>query len=256
MSIDWITVAAQIANFLVLVWLLKRFLYRPILDGIDAREVEITNRMQEAVHAREQAQAVEQEYRDQMQALSVAQSEMTETIRMTAEEQREVLLAEAHQRLERERATWAADLDEEARKYTAKLHRTGAGVLLSLTRKALTDLADETLEARIAHHLMRKIKEMVPDLRRAAGQASEAVITSHDPLPAAVEEELTSELRGFFPQTALRFEADNNQAPGLVLRVGGAQLAWTVDSYIDGLDALIENQLAAGGDLRVKSHER
>ena len=36
MSIDWITVAAQIVNFLVLVWLLKRFLYRPILNGIDA----------------------------------------------------------------------------------------------------------------------------------------------------------------------------------------------------------------------------
>ena len=36
MSIDWITVAAQLINFLVLVWLLKRFLYRPILNGIDA----------------------------------------------------------------------------------------------------------------------------------------------------------------------------------------------------------------------------
>ena len=55
MSIDWITVAAQIANFLVLVWLLKRFLYRPILDGIDAREAEIANRMQEAVRAKDKA---------------------------------------------------------------------------------------------------------------------------------------------------------------------------------------------------------
>ena len=34
MSIDWITVLAQIGNFLVLVWLLKRFLYKPILKGI------------------------------------------------------------------------------------------------------------------------------------------------------------------------------------------------------------------------------
>ena len=48
MSIDWITVIAQIANFLVLVWLLKRFLYRPILDGIDAREAEIARSMAEA----------------------------------------------------------------------------------------------------------------------------------------------------------------------------------------------------------------
>ena len=45
MSVDWITVIAQIVNFLVLIWLLKKFLYRPILDGIDAREAEITERM-------------------------------------------------------------------------------------------------------------------------------------------------------------------------------------------------------------------
>lgn len=53
MSIDWITVLAQLANFLVLVWLLKRFLYRPILDGIDAREAEITKSMAAAGEAQQ-----------------------------------------------------------------------------------------------------------------------------------------------------------------------------------------------------------
>jgi F-type H+-transporting ATPase subunit b len=37
MLIDWFTVGAQVLNFLILVWLLKRFLYGPILDAIDAR---------------------------------------------------------------------------------------------------------------------------------------------------------------------------------------------------------------------------
>ncbi|SHF43904.1 ATP synthase F0 subcomplex B subunit [Litoreibacter ascidiaceicola] len=256
MSIDWITVAAQIANFLVLVWLLKRFLYRPILDGIDAREVEIRDRMQEAVLAKEQARAVEKAYQDKVHALNVAQSEMTETIRKSAEEQRDVLLADAQKRLEREHDALKTHLDDEAQKYTAKMHRAGAGALLSLTRKALRDLADETLEVRIAHRLVEQAKPMVPDLQRAAGQATEAVITSQSSLPDLVEEELTSELRGAFPEVAVRFGTDEAQAPGLVLRVGGAQLAWTVDSYIDGLACLIEEQLTAGNDLRVKSHEQ
>ncbi len=38
MPIDWFTVAAQVINFLILVWLLKRFLYKPILAAIDERE--------------------------------------------------------------------------------------------------------------------------------------------------------------------------------------------------------------------------
>ena len=41
MLIDWFTVIAQVINFLILVWLLKRFLYRPILNAIDAREKRI-----------------------------------------------------------------------------------------------------------------------------------------------------------------------------------------------------------------------
>ena len=48
MLIDWFTVVAQTVNFLVLVWLLKRFFYRPILNAIDAREQRIAAALAEA----------------------------------------------------------------------------------------------------------------------------------------------------------------------------------------------------------------
>ena len=38
MKINWFTVIAQLVNFLILVWLMKRFLYKPILNAIDERE--------------------------------------------------------------------------------------------------------------------------------------------------------------------------------------------------------------------------
>lgn len=48
MLIDWFTVAAQAVNFLVLVWLLKRFLYKPILGAMDAREQRIASQLRQA----------------------------------------------------------------------------------------------------------------------------------------------------------------------------------------------------------------
>ena len=48
MLIDWFTVIAQVVNFLILVWLLKRFLYRPILDAIDDREQRIATKIASA----------------------------------------------------------------------------------------------------------------------------------------------------------------------------------------------------------------
>ncbi len=48
MLIDWFTVVAQALNFLILVWLLKRFLYKPILDALDAREKRIAGKLADA----------------------------------------------------------------------------------------------------------------------------------------------------------------------------------------------------------------
>jgi len=48
MLIDWFTVGAQALNFLILVWLLKHFLYQPILNAIDAREKLIAKELADA----------------------------------------------------------------------------------------------------------------------------------------------------------------------------------------------------------------
>jgi len=48
MPFDWFTIAAQIVNFTILLWLLKRFLYRPILDGLDARELRLKKILEQA----------------------------------------------------------------------------------------------------------------------------------------------------------------------------------------------------------------
>lgn len=256
MSIDWITVAAQIANFLVLVWLLKRFLYQPILDGIDAREAEITNRMEAAVRAKHGAFVAESEYHNKVHALDLEQSDMANSIRKEAEAQRDALLAQAHQRMEQEQLGWQTHLDEETVKYTSKMHRAGANALLSLVRKALVDLADETLEALMGHHLIQQVKPMSSDLKGAAGEAHLGAFSSRGALSSSTQEGLVRELETVFPDAKVSFEVDGDQSPGLVLRMGGAQVAWTVDSYLTGLEHLIGQRLADGAELKVRPHEQ
>lgn len=244
MSIDWITVAAQLANFLVLVWLLKRFLYRPILDGIDAREAEITERMEVALRVKEEARTMEADYRSQLAALQSEQASVSDAARRKAEEERDVLLADAHDRIERERAAWQAHLDEEALNFTTKMQEAAGHALLELTRKALLDLADQSLEAHIAAHLAEKISTMDGDLRHAAGNPDEASVTSQDSLPPAIKDDLVVELRRRFPEIAVHFETNARQSPGLSLHIGGAHLEWTVETYIDGLGTRMVEQLA------------
>ncbi|MSU91757.1 F0F1 ATP synthase subunit B [Rhodobacteraceae bacterium 2CG4] len=241
MSIDWITVAAQIVNFLVLVWLLRRFLYRPILDGIDAREKEIADRMAEAAGIAAAARAAEADHLAEIAALRADRAGTLEEARRSAEAERDALLDEAQNRLSKEETEREARRAEEAHAYSAELRRAGANALLSLTRKALWDLADETLEQRIAAHAVTQLGAVAKDLHSAAGDSRQAVALSRDPLPDDVRASLGAALADIDPGVTVRFVTDPSLAPGLTLRMGGAQVAWTVDSYLDGLESLLEH---------------
>ena len=242
MSIDWITVAAQIVNFLILIWLLKRFLYRPILDGIDAREAEIAARMGEAADIRKTAEAKETEYKAQISDLSASRAKMLETARHDAEKERDQLLADTRHRTATEQSERDAHRLVEARQYTADLHKSGAEALLALTRKALLDLADETLEHRIALHAASGFKGMADAMQEAAGDSREAVALTREPLPPEVQSRLRDDLAAILPDFDVRFDVDPALSPGLNLRLGGAQVGWTIDSYLKGLDAALEDR--------------
>jgi len=64
-------------------------------------------------------------------------------------------------------------------------------------------------------------------------------------LPEAAQALLQTDVKSLLPGINLRFETAPQQAPGLVLRVGGAQIAWTVDSYTEEFDALLNERMAA-----------
>ncbi len=213
MSIDWITVAAQIANFLVLIWLLKRFLYRPILDGIDARERQITERMAEASRIRDAAETAEANFQKETASLRDSREAAMKEVRAAAEGERTALLADARARLEREQIAREEANAEEARRYTAKLQSTGAAALLALTRKALSDLADESLEERIVEHAIPRLVAMSSDLAEA-GRSNEAVVTTRDAMSEELRDRLKARLSLAMPHVDVRFRAEPDQSPG------------------------------------------
>ena len=244
MSIDWITVVAQIANFLVLLWLLKRFLYRPILDGIDAREREITERMSEATHIRETAETAEANYKAQIASLQKGREGLMEETRRAAEAERDALIEETKAQLARERKEREKLRAQETLRFTKELHDTGAQALLALTRKALADLSDETLEQRIVARATARSAALSEQLKQAAGDQTHARITTQHPLPHDLQQQLLAEFHQSLPDCALTFDVDPEQSPGLSFRLGGAQLGWTVDSYMDGLEELLHEGIS------------
>src|ERR1700678_4797195 len=95
MPIDWFTVVAQAVNFLILVWLLKRFLYQPILRAIDARERGIAAKCAEAEAKKTAAQKARDEFQHKTEVFDQERGALLHKATNEANVERERLLNEA-----------------------------------------------------------------------------------------------------------------------------------------------------------------
>src|SRR5450432_2061894 len=95
MLIDWFTVAAQAINFLILVWLLKRFLYKPILDAIDEREKGIAAQLAQAEAKKAEAQKEQGDFQDKNEAFDQERASLLKHATDEAKAERQRLLDEA-----------------------------------------------------------------------------------------------------------------------------------------------------------------
>src|SRR3984885_2421104 len=95
MPIDWFTVIAQAVNFLILVWLLKRFLYRPILDAIDERKKGMASQLAEAEARTAQAQKERDDFQHRNQAFDQERAALVKKATDEANAERRRLLDEA-----------------------------------------------------------------------------------------------------------------------------------------------------------------
>ena len=147
------------------------------------------------------------------------------------------MLAETRQKIDREQAERAAQRAEDARVYRGELQKTGAEALLALTRKALTDLADETLESRIVARAVARLPEVADRLH---GKPQYAVAVTRNPLPEDVRDGLRDALKTLAPGAQLSFETDQTRSPGLGLKLGSAEVDWTIDDYLEDLEAMLD----------------
>lgn len=140
--LDWFTVGAQTLNFLILVWLMKRFLYKPILHAIDAREQRIAAELADADAKKAEAKKQRDEFQrkntefDQQRAALLSQA--TDEV----ETERRRMLDEARRAADALRANRQVALEREQRSLNEELTRRTREEVFAIARKTLVDLAE------------------------------------------------------------------------------------------------------------------
>ena len=242
MLIDWFTVGAQAVNFLILVWVLKRFLYRPILAAIDAREKKIAAELAdadakktEARKERDDFQHKNEEFDRQRAALLGKASDDA-----TAEGQR--LLDQANKAADDLSAKRRDALTSDARQLDQAVRQRTREEVFAIARKALTDLADTSLEAQMADVFTRRLRGLDAPGKKRLGDALAAapdpalVRSAFDlavPQRTTIQHALNETFSADIP---LRYETAPDLVSGIELTAGGQKVAWSIADYLASLE--------------------
>lgn len=242
MGIDWFTMGAQVLNFLLLVWLMKRFLYKPILHAIDAREERIAKELADADTKMAEAQKERDEFEhknaefDQQRAALFAKA--TEDVKV----ERMRLLDEARKDADGLNTKLQDTLRNDAKELNRALTSRTQQEVFTIARKALADLATTSLEERLSEVFIRRLRAMDGPAKEvlagALKKASEpALVRSAFDLPAEQRAAIQQALNeAFSAEIRVRFETAPNVISGIEFTANGQKIAWSIADYLASLE--------------------
>jgi len=269
MLVDWVTVVAQAINFLVLVYLLARFLYRPITQEVEQRQEMIERQAAQAREAEEAARESERHYqalRDELSAARRAKlDEAEEEAARWAAEFKAKARAEVEQLQQRWQDALARDQESFWQDFEAKLARE----IYQTVVQAVADLSGGTdLDALIRGAFLERLASLSSEDKDrlqslAGGESSQGaggarggsqpveVLSAHE-LDAAYRERIVAAVRGLLGEDKeVSFVRRESLLAGVELRGPGWKTGWSVLGYIeklrDRLDGHVQTRVAAGG---------
>jgi F-type H+-transporting ATPase subunit b len=231
MELDWSTFLLEVVNFLILVWILKHFLYRPVRAAIEARRERVESALAQAEAIRTDAVQARAGYEAQRRALAAEQAEAHAELERTLASEREQRLTALQQELERERERARALAERERAEAARHCQEQALGLAGRFAAQLLGELADADLEGRLVDLAVAQLGEL-PEPRRealaaAVGKDPDAVhVKSAYPLGTERRQAVTAALTAAAGrEVSCAFIAEPSLVAGLEIDAGALVLS-------------------------------
>lgn len=256
MLIDWFTVGAQGVNFVILVWLLRRFLYKPILSAIDAREKHIAAELADADAKKKEAQKERDDFQGKNKEFDEQRAGLLAKATADAGEERERLIGEAHKRADALGSEQAIALRSNLASLSKEITRQASDEVFAISRRALSDLATVSLEERMSEVFTRRVHQMEGKAKETLGAAirgspDPVVVRSAFEMQAVERAAIQNALNETFAaDVRIRYETDAKTLCGIELSANGQKVGWSIADYVGSLERRVGAILDADPSLK------
>lgn len=251
MLIDWFTVGAQALNFILLVWLMKRFLYKPIINAVDEREKRIKARLTSADKDKADAKQQSDEFTRKNESLDQQRAALLSKAADEAGAERQRLLDEARHAADALSAKRLETLRNDARDLNQALARRAQEEVFAIARMALSDLAGASLEGRLCEVFTLRLRKLDGQAKASLAEAlrtapGPALVRSAFDLPAEERAQVQNAINeAFSADVPVHFETAPGLISGIELIANGQKVAWSIAGYLTSLEKGIDELLWA-----------
>jgi F-type H+-transporting ATPase subunit b len=250
--IDYFTTFAQIANFLVLIVLLKHFLAGPVVRSMDEREKRLLSRSNEAEQKKKEAQDEAQSYQKMKQELLDRQIQDKALVEEKARALRSNLEEKARAEVEAEKSEWLKSIERQKSDLIEKISRSAGESAQSIARRALKDLADANLEEEMIETFLRRLngqhglsdaeKNALYEFSRDSG--GKITVRSSFEISSQMRQRIEDAVLNLAGgRAAVEFEVDRGLISGIELSAKSIRISWSIEAYLDDLKKDLLNAL-------------
>ena len=242
MLFDWFTLIAQLVNFLVLIWLLKRYLFKPVLNAIDERENFIASQLQNAEATNADAIKELKNYQQKNNTFDKQRHELLNKAISEVNDERQKLLEQTRKEVESLRFRLQESLRAEQHALGSEIISRTRSEVFTIVRKTLADLASVNLEDQIAGVFISRINGLKQDEKDLFYSAlirspSELSVRTLFELSVVQQSAIQRAIKGNLNiNTTIKFEILPDSVSGIELSANGFKISWTIDDYLISME--------------------
>lgn len=250
MSIDFFTFFAQMFNLLLLLYLLRRFLYLPVLKAVDERQKFIERELKKAASSHKAALQMETECKRKMSEIDMQKQEILAQTRKDALLLSEKLSDEAKAQLEADKLLWKQRLEADKNTFNLAMQNLIVEHFNRLADSALRQMADVSLNDLMLTKLKEKIENLPfrkkQEFKAAYQNKKQLIVRSAQKILPEQRQKFEEFLLGQFElskETKFKFEIDKKLVCGVSLQAEEQLIEWNLAAYLTEFQKNMENDV-------------
>ena len=242
MSIDWFTFTAQILNFLILVWLLSHFLYKPIVNAMQEREKQIATEQEKALTLQQQAEVEAVNYRQKTEELVHAKEDLLAEAGQEVQHWRDEHLTRARTEIDEKKTEWYRALIRERHSFLREARLRMADHINLMSRRVLTELANADLQQQTIDVFLNQIGQIDEQQKNKMVALIEStqhrvLVESAFELKQTDRENIVKFVHNFLgTDVEIDFQKKPELICGIELHVAGYKIAWNIHEPLEELE--------------------